>query len=190
MSEAGRAKIEGLKRAVGAAEEFLKTEESYRTDHGLLKKLKILERTLGSTVEKMENLHTRLQLAPAELEELEGWLARGHNAVSEIASREFKCSPIPPSPQGNFNQSTGTKLKFKDIVPSRFGRDPREYLTWKTQTKRLISSFNMTGEMAMIFLLENCLEQTISVDLKKIYTDRMNSIEDMFRLLDQDYFNP
>ena len=138
----------------------------------------------------MENSQGRLQLAPAEADEVEHWLCRGHQAVGEIGDREFKCSAIPPSPQGNFNQSTGTKLKFKDIVPSRFGKNPREYLTWKVQTKLLIASFNMTGPMATIFLLENCLEQTISVDLKKIYTGRMNLVDEVFCLLDQDYVNP
>ena len=41
-SEAGKAKIEALKRAVGAAEAFLLTEESQGQDFALLKKLEIL----------------------------------------------------------------------------------------------------------------------------------------------------
>ena len=78
------------------------------------------------------------------------------------------------------------ELKFKDIIPARFGKDPREYLSWKVQTKSLIVTFKMTQEMAAIWILENCLESQISVDLKKIYTGRMNSAEDVFRILDQD----
>ena len=98
-------------------------------------------------------------LAPAEQEELEEWLARGHRAVSEISAREFRCNPVPdlPPPQG-YSKPKGAKLRFKDIVPSKFGRDPGEYLTWKkTETRRLISVFELTGEMALMFLLENCL---------------------------------
>ena len=70
-TEAGKAKIDALKRAVGAAEEFLLTEESQGQDFALLKKLEILERTLGTTVEKMENSQGRLQLAPAEADDVE-----------------------------------------------------------------------------------------------------------------------
>ena len=99
-SEAGKAKIEALKRAVGAAEAFLLTEESQGQDFALLKKLEILERTLGSTVDKLDNSQGRLQLAPAEADEVEQWQCRGNQAVGEIVSREFRCSAIPPSTQG------------------------------------------------------------------------------------------
>ena len=85
-TEAGKAKIDALKKAVGAAEAFLLTEESQGQDFALLKKLEILERTLGSTVEKMENSQGRLQLAPAEADEVKHWLCRGHQAVGDVGS--------------------------------------------------------------------------------------------------------
>ena len=83
-SEAGKAKIEALKRAVGAAEAFLLTEESQGQDFALLKKLEILERTLGTTVEKMENSQGRLQMAPAEADKIDSWISRGHKCSAEI----------------------------------------------------------------------------------------------------------
>ena len=166
-SEAGKARIETLKETVANCEAFLLTEESQGQDFALLKKLEILERIVGSTVNQMEKSQGRLQLAPGEVEEVDGWLSRGHKCTTEIIQREYKCSPVSPSTQGNFNLSTATKLKFKDIIPARFGKNPRDYLSWKVQTKGFISSIKMDGELAAIWLLEQCLESTISIDLKK-----------------------
>ena len=189
--EAGKARMETLKETVANCEAFLLTEESQGQDFALLKKLELLKGNVGSTVNQMEKSQRKgLQLAPGEVEEVDGWLSRGYKCTQEIMKRESKCSAIPPPTQGNFNSSTATKLKFKDIIPARFGKNPRDYLSWKVQTKGFISSFKMSGELAAIWLLEHCLESTISIDLKKIYTGRMNSVDEVFRILDQDYVNP
>ena len=50
--------------------------------------------------------------------------------------------------------------------------------------------FDLSGEMALLFLLENCLEPTVSKDLKKVYTDKMHEVGDVFNLLDREYINP
>ena len=97
-SEAARAKIEALKRAVADAEAFLKTEEAAGTDHLLLKKLEILEQTLSGMVEKTESLQARMALAPAKQEELNGWMAQGSSSV--IRFRSFNHHKDIVSPLG------------------------------------------------------------------------------------------
>ena len=74
-SEAGKARIETLKETVANCEAFLLTEESQGQDFALLKKLEILQRNVGSTVNQMEKSQRKgLQLAPGEVEEVDGWL--------------------------------------------------------------------------------------------------------------------
>ena len=129
-SEAGRARIEVLRATVANCEAFLLTEESQGKEYSLLKKLELLKGNVSTTVEKMEKSQSRgLQLAPGEVEEVGSWLSRGHKCAEEIMKREMNCSTIPPPAQGNFSWSNSTKLKFKDIIPARFGKDPREYLS-------------------------------------------------------------
>ena len=183
------AKIVALKRAVVDAESFLGSEEGQGKDPFHLKKLEIFERTLGLQLRTTERLQTNRGLGPLEQEEIDDWLAQGQVAISEICTCESCCTPASDSPPG-YSKPKSAKLKFKHIIPQKFGRNPGEYLTWKRETKRLTNVFELTGEMALLFLLENCLEQTVRKDLKKVYTDKMHEVEDMFNLLDREYINP
>ena len=136
-----------------------------------------------------------LESSPAEREELDDMYGDIEDCMEELQALAQLVLPEERVRQsGNYGSGSqkpsNSFLKVAPVKARRLTATSTDYLGWREETRKLLTVINYSPTQSVFFVYDSCIEKALSDQFRSEYSDQINVVEDVFKILDDQFINP